>query len=228
MSAAQDQHPRMSFIVSSRRLLLSCAPLLAAAVAAACGTKDGGSSFDSRPNASGSTSSVGVTGVAVTANSAGFGDAGMLMVDSGPAGPVEPTTKVAGMMYTDFPADPVLDAPDGGGAAAPANAATLFGGPTQGASSGGPCLIEPEIGALYPDNWLRPRFRWVASANENLFELRLHVANQVNDLVDYTASNEWTMPKAQWDALRADSYDEVITVTVRGGGFGIVHSFEAV
>jgi hypothetical protein len=118
--------------------------------------------------------------------------------------------------HTDFPSTPVLDAPDGG-VSAPSSAAQLFGPPSQGAQTGGPCLIEPEIGSLYPKNWLRPRFRWVAPGGENLFEIRLHAANQTNDLVVYTAATEWTMPVAMWDLLRADSDDVPMTVSVRGG-----------
>ena len=118
--------------------------------------------------------------------------------------------------YSDFPATPIVDAPDGG-AAAPGNSGTLFGSPLQGAQSGGPCLIEPEVGSLYPHNWLRPRFRWIAAGGENLFELRIHAANQTNDLVVYTAQPTWTMPKAMWDALRNDSADVAMTVAVRGG-----------
>src|SRR5690348_16068054 len=47
---------------------------------------------------------------------------------------------------TDFPSAPVID----GGA--PANAPTIFGNPGSGAASGGPCLLEPQIGALFPNN----------------------------------------------------------------------------
>ena len=131
-------------------------------------------------------------------------------------------------LYADFPTAPVLDAPDGGitdgsapdgGGAAPPNAPQLFGGPSQGAQTGGPCLIEPEVGSLYPKNWLRPRFRWIAANGENLFELRLHVANQVNDLVVYTTAASWTMPKPMWDLLSTDSNDVPMTVSIRGGVF---------
>jgi len=119
-------------------------------------------------------------------------------------------------VFTDFPPQPILDMPDAG-AAPPANAGQLFGGPSQGAQSGGPCLIEPEVGSLYPKNWLRPRFSWIAANGENLFELRLHVANQTNDLVVYTTQTEWTMPKAMWGSLSNDSADQPMTVSVRGG-----------
>src|SRR5579872_1137624 len=70
---------------------------------------------------------------------------------------------------TDFPSAPILDT------GAPSNAATLFGSATSGAASGGPCLEEPEVGALFPNNWLRPRFKVVAAGSEDLFEIRLHV-----------------------------------------------------
>jgi hypothetical protein len=120
-------------------------------------------------------------------------------------------------VFSDFPSAPVLDTPDGGAAGAPANSAQLFGGPSQGAQSGGPCLIEPEINSLYPKNWLRPRFRWVSASGQNLFELRVHVANQTSDLVIYTTATQWTMPVAMWNLLRQDSNDVPMTVTVRGG-----------
>ncbi len=118
--------------------------------------------------------------------------------------------------HDDFPS-PVLDGQDGGAAAAPSNAPALFGPTSQGARSGGPCLTEPGANALFPRNWLRPLFRWSAPAAQNLFELRLHTANQKSDLVVYTASTSWTMPKALWDLLRLDSNDAPITVTIRGG-----------
>jgi len=128
---------------------------------------------------------------------------GSLVVGSGqqtaPSGPV-----------TDFP-DPVLDG------TAPSNSPMLFGPATQGATSGGPCLVEPEGDALYPQNWLRPRFRWVAAGGANLFELRIHAANQTSDLVVYTTNTSWTMPSATWDSLRYHSYGQGMTVGVRSG-----------
>jgi hypothetical protein len=116
--------------------------------------------------------------------------------------------------YNDFPS-PIIDAPDAG-PAAPGNSQTLFGGPSQGAQSGGPCLIEPEVGSLYPHNWLRPRFHWIAATGENLFELRVHADNQVNDLLVYTTQTSWTMPKAMWQSLSGHSADVPMTVGVRG------------
>jgi hypothetical protein len=118
--------------------------------------------------------------------------------------------------FTDFPASPVLDTGSDAGDSVPANVASLFGSPDAGAAAGGPCLIEPEVGALYPNNWLRPRFVWTAPG-ETIFELRLHVQNQTNDLLVYTTQTGWTMPQAMWAALASHSQGVPMTVSVRGG-----------
>jgi len=111
---------------------------------------------------------------------------------------------------TDLPAAPIVDGTVGAGAA------QIFGDATSTSASGGPCLVEPEPGALFPSNWLRPRFRVKAPAGQDLFELRLHVPNQANDLVVYTDSTTWTMPKDLWAALSSHSRDMPITISVRG------------
>lgn len=116
--------------------------------------------------------------------------------------------------FEDFPTDPVIDTE--GGATTPANAGALFGDPGSGQPSGGPCLIEPEIGTLYPNNWLRPRFAWTASGGQNLFELRITTPTQTSPLVVYTTSTRWTMPAAMWNGLVVHSVDTPLTVTVRG------------
>jgi hypothetical protein len=160
----------------------------------------------------GSPQNSGGLGTITMVSPAGGDDSG-IDYDASLAPPMEDPTKVAGKMYTDFPAAPVLDTM----AAPPANAATLFGPAGQGATTGGPCLFEPESGALYPRNWVRPRFRWTPVGGQNLFEVRVHVTNQARDLVAYTAASEWTMTDTIWAALHEDSYDETITITVRGG-----------
>jgi hypothetical protein len=121
--------------------------------------------------------------------------------------------------YADFPATPVIVDPDGG-TAAPTHSPSLFASADAGTTdggSGGPCLIEPEVGALYPNNWLRPRFLWLPAGSENLFELRVHAANQTSDLVVYTTATSWTMPLSMWTALSRDSQDVPMSITVRGG-----------
>ena len=79
-----------------------------------------------------------------------------------------------------------------------------------GAGTGGPCLYEPEIGTLFPSNWLRPRFRFAAAQSENLFEIKMVVPNQVSPLVIYTTKSGYTLDKALW---------QILTTT----GFGTVH-----
>jgi hypothetical protein len=170
------------------------------------GAGGGGSVIGAPPNGGGGIGSF------TTLSTPGGDDSG-IDFDASLAPPMENPTKVAGKMYTDFPAAPVLDPM----ALPPANSATLFGPAGQGAATGGPCLFEPEPGALYPRNWLRPRFRWTAVGGQNLFEVRVHVANQARDLVAYTTASEWTMVDTMWAALHEDSYDEPITITVRGG-----------
>ena len=115
--------------------------------------------------------------------------------------------------FPDFPVDPIVDTgvtPDVPG---------LFGDPTSGAAMGGPCLVEPEVGTLFPNNWLRPRFSWIASGTENMFELQLTAANQINPLIVYTSATSWTMPAAIWSALAAHTEDQPITVTIRGATY---------
>jgi len=116
-------------------------------------------------------------------------------------------------MCKDFPTTPIV----AGGA--PANAGTIFGGAGTG-SSGGPCLIEPQDNTLFPNNWLRPRFRFTSGAG--LYEIRLHAGNQANDLVVYTTETTWTMPRDLWTLLAVHTRDMPIEVTVRsappGGG----------
>jgi hypothetical protein len=124
--------------------------------------------------------------------------------------------------YADFSQTAVVDADDAGSNTTPSNAAALFGPTTAAAGDaggGGPCLVEPEIGSLYPNNWLRPRFHWIAPSDENIFELRVHAANQTNDLVVYTTATSWTMPAAMWTALSLDSQDVAMTVTITGASY---------
>ncbi len=119
---------------------------------------------------------------------------------------------VDGFEFRDFPAQPIIDA------GAPAGSPALFGG-APGAPSGGPCLAEPQIGTLFPNNWLRPRFTWIPAGSENLFELRLTAQNQSNALVVYTTASSWTMPANVWAALSQHTVDAPIAVTVRGATY---------
>jgi len=131
----------------------------------------------------------------------GFGGSGMMVMP-------------CNGMCADFPATPVVVGN------APGNSASIFGGTNAGTS--GPCIIEPQKNTLLPNNWLRPRFRWSAPSGQGLYELRLHAANQANDLVVYTTDTTWTLDKPTWLNLAAHTRQMAISVTVRsapsGGG----------
>jgi len=190
----------------SRIALLFAAAIAASAGAAAsgCGSDNGGSTFDSGTDDGGGGGS---------GNDAPYVDDAPTIAPDGP--------------YNDFPKDPIIDGQS------PASSGTLFGGATA-ASGGGPCLLEPEIGSMFPKNWVRPRFRWIAvngladagggrvgdaGPGGNLFELRIHADNQVNDLVVYTSGSSWTMPKDMWEGLRNHSAGVGMTVSLKGGTF---------
>src|SRR5512142_2724920 len=151
------------------------------------------------------TSSSGTSGSTGTGNATGlggFGGTGMMVIPcNGPNG-----------LCTDFK-DPIKMG------SVPGNVDSIFGSAGTG-SAGGPCLIEPQDNSLFPNNWLRPRFRF--TAGQGLYEIRLHAANQANDLVVYTTDTTWTLDKPTWTALALHTRDMPIAVTVRsappGGG----------
>jgi hypothetical protein len=86
----------------------------------------------------------------------------------------------------------------------------------------GPCIVEPQLsdgdlpGALFPSDWLRPRFRFVPGGKEDLFEIRLHADREKYDLIVYTRDTTWVMPETIWAGLTETALDEPITVTIRG------------
>jgi hypothetical protein len=103
--------------------------------------------------------------------------------------------------------NPILDT------GVPSNAPTLFGAPDTG--TGGPCLYEPEIGSLFPSNWLRLRYRFTTSHQENLFQIKLVVPNEVDPLVIYTTKSGYTMDQATWSTVTTVGAGAPIHVTVR-------------
>jgi len=205
-----------------RVLLFSSAALIALAGCACGGSRSSFSDMGAGPlqNSGGgvlpSGSDSGLSGLFV--EDGGF--SGVLGVDGSlSAGLDDDAGGFSGVLagpFHDLPPAPILDAPDAGGLAIPDTVGALFGGPSQGAPSGGPCLIEPEVDSVYPNNWLRPRFTWVPVAGQNVFELRLSAANQAETLVMYTTQTSWTMPQDVWEALRAHSQAVAMTVSVRG------------
>jgi hypothetical protein len=125
---------------------------------------------------------------------------------------------------TDFPAAAIIDAT--GPSSVPGNAATLFGSADNFDSASGPCVAEPQLsagstpGALFPANWLRPRFRFTPANGENLFEIRLQSPTEANDLVAYTTNTTWAIPADVWTKMGQNAVDQPITVTVRAVNSG--------
>src|SRR6478752_1005050 len=70
-------------------------------------------------------------------------------VDAPEADPVDSPTLETPDHYSDFPASPIIDDSLSGTAVSFADG-----------SAAAPCVYEPESDAIYPRNWLRPRFSW--------------------------------------------------------------------
>lgn len=113
-----------------------------------------------------------------------------------------------------FPAMPILD-PNSPGPV-PANPESQFVGSPSGS---GPCVTEPEDGALYPNNWTRPRIKW--SGTSGLVQITVHTEAIPNDLVVYTTGNSWTMDTSIWKALAQKVREQDISVAVRGTTGGV-------
>jgi hypothetical protein len=132
---------------------------------------------------------------------------------------VAPTVSICAPNCTDFPAQPLLDTESG--SSPPGDAAALFGAPGNMGGSG-VCVLEPQLsdgdkpGALFPRNWLRPRFRWQPLAGEDVWELRFTAEEQSHVLVVYTSRPVWKMPREMWKAVAEHSTGGPITLTIRG------------
>lgn len=161
-------------------------PLALAALAPACGSSDDGSHFSDD------------AGIDVDLPDEGCGTCGF------DAGPDVPTVR------NDFP-NPVIDP------GAPAGSPGLFNGDAGAVDAGaaGPCLYEPEIGTLFPNNWIRARFRFTTPNNENLFEIKIDVPNEQNPLVIYTTKTAYTLDKAAWQAILQVASGKTLHVRIR-------------
>lgn len=145
----------------------------------------------------------------------GGGTGGFSPTGSGGGGdfPI-PDPCVSTMSCEDFPQAPIIEA------GAPSDAPDLFGPVDPNGFSGAPpCVLEPHLssgtepGAMVPANWLAPRFRFGATGD--LFEIRVSSVVQVNDLVVYTTTPQWVMPKAIWEPAANNNAGEAMTVTIR-------------
>ncbi len=162
---------------------------------------------------------LGCAGVKPTATTTGSGGGGSGASTgsgggSGSGGSVNPPPSNCNGTCDDFGGGPF--GPDGTSGSVPSGSTGIFGNGASGSS--GPCLYEPQDGTLFPNNWLRPRFSWTSTGN--LYELRVSVANQQDDLVVYTAETSWTMPQSMWSHLGIDSNDMPLTVKISSSSHG--------
>lgn len=169
------------------------------------GTSTAGGSGGTRAGVSGASGSISLGGISM-------GGDGPLEEKIGPV-----PTCTSGC--TDFPTTPVIDPEEL--IPVPANAPTLFGA-ADNVGTTGVCVLEPQLGvgtekgALFPANWLRPRFRWAPLTGENLWEIRLHADAEANELVAYTTQTTWAIPREVWKSLAENVHHQPITVTIRG------------
>jgi hypothetical protein len=110
-----------------------------------------------------------------------------------------------GALCNDFSSTPVV------AGSAPSSASSQFSGT---GTAPAPCITEPEDGTLLPNNWLRPRVK-VSAPGLTLMEVTFHTAMEANDLVVYTAQDNWAMDETTWQGLAQHVQDQPITVTVR-------------
>ncbi len=131
------------------------------------------------------------------------------------------TTSDVGSSFVDMSNGPYSDLPGAipGGTVTPSQVMTIeaaFQGAGTAAGAG-PCLSEPTIDAMFPSNFSPPLFEWVAPSGQDLFELRLHIENQINDLLLYTNQTSFVLPASIWSALTMHSAGKDVSITLRGG-----------
>jgi WD40-like Beta Propeller Repeat len=147
---------------------------------------------------------IGCAGVKTTGQTGSGGSSG----NGGGGGGTQVMPTSCNGKCTDFPTDPIVDS------SAPGNPASMFGG----GSGAAPCVVEPEDGALFPNNWLRPRIHVTDGAG--VYKITLHADKEANDLVAYTGSDSWSLPKDIWQNLASHVVLEDISVTVQKAGGG--------
>jgi hypothetical protein len=156
--------------------------------------------------AAGASCSFSSTQASSSSGSGGQGQSG----SSGSSGTTTVVIQPCTGKCADFPSAPIVT----GNAAS--NAASMFGG---SGSAAAPCLTEPEDGSLFPNNWLRPRVK-VSAPGATLLEIRFHADMEANDLLVYTAEDNWAMDNTIWKNLAAHVVNLPISVSVRALGSG--------
>ena len=109
---------------------------------------------------------------------------------------------------TDFPTDPIFVDPT-----IPPSAPSLFA--SDGPAGSAPCITSPEPSTLMPRNWLRPRFDYLPSRGENLFEVTVTVPGFAHALRAYTRDRRYTLDRDLWARLRTSVSDVPIGVAVK-------------
>ena len=168
-----------------------------AAFASSCSSKPGPSQVEGGGGSSAASGSGG-SGNGQSGTNLIINEGGAADDDAGPPLP----------MIDDFPSAPVFN--DG---AAP-NSGDAFQMPGA-AGNAGPCIVSPEVGTLYPKNWLRPRIDVQGHASHNLFQVTITVQRFAHPLVIYSTKPSITMDAAVWAGLRNSVVDEPIQVSVR-------------
>lgn len=103
----------------------------------------------------------------------------------------------------------------------PTDVTGMFGAP----SGNGPCVTEPEDGALFPNNWLAPRVHVPGYSSTGYLKITFHADMESTDLVAYAMGDSWALPKSVWQGLAQHIVNAPVTVTVQtpGGGATTVH-----
>jgi hypothetical protein len=213
---------RLFFLRRASLLSLSSVLLASAAAGASCATAGHSGNFDFAGEMDSGSSADGTINL------------GGRSLDGGVSLPSLGGGTASGVCSTahpcnDFPSAPILD-PLGKPSGDPSS---LFGNAGAGSTGGGPCLVEPADGALYPKNWLRPRVYWTPGSNsQNVFEVRVHSDFEAHDLVVYTTNNYYALDSATWTAIAKGVLNDAgqlstgnlvgtsLTFTVRGAASG--------
>ena len=153
-------------------------------------------------------SGAGATG-GTTGSGGSFGSGGMVI-----------TPVTCNGLCTDF--EPTADNPNPiFGTNVTPDVTGMFGTP----SGDGPCVTEPEEGALFPNNWLPPRVHVPGYSSSGLLKITFHADMESTDLVAYSMGDSFALPKNVWQALAAHIVNQPVAVTVQtpGGGATTVH-----
>jgi hypothetical protein len=192
-------------MISSVRGLHSLTILIPMAVAAACSAGGNPGKTIGAGAAGGAAGASGVGGIGGISGVGGAGGAGGIITPNCTTG------------CQDFPRDPTADP-----GITPDLVSRIFGNSVDpGTINNGVCVLEPQLsggnapGAMFPANWLRPRFRFEAPGD--IFEIRIKSAVQANELVHYTKSKTWYFPGEIWKKAAANNGGKPMTVTIRAG-----------